>query len=74
MSEHLARHQVDARVSRTALGDLEIGAAILSYAANVSADTIVMGAYGHSRFRERVLGGATRALLDQMTVPVVMSH
>lgn len=74
MSEHLARHQVDARVSRTALGDLEIGAAILSHAANVSADTIVMGAYGHSRFRERVLGGATRALLDQMTVPVVMSH
>ena len=74
MSGYLARHEVRARVSRTVLGDLDIGAAILSRAADVSADSIVMGAYGHARLRERVLGGATRALLDQMTVPVVMSH
>jgi nucleotide-binding universal stress UspA family protein len=74
MSGYLARHDVNARVSRTTLGELDIGAAILSQAADVAADTIVMGAYGHARLRERVLGGATRALLDQMTVPVLMSH
>ncbi|TAK37570.1 MAG: universal stress protein, partial [Betaproteobacteria bacterium] len=34
----------------------------------------VMGAYGHSRLRELVLGGVTRTLLDTMTVPVLMSH
>jgi nucleotide-binding universal stress UspA family protein len=38
------------------------------------ADLIVMGAYGHSRLRELVLGGVTRTLLEAMTVPVLMSH
>ena len=38
------------------------------------ADLIVTGAYGHSRMREFVFGGATRTLLDHMTVPVLMSH
>jgi len=38
------------------------------------ADLIVMGAYGHARWREVVLGGVTRELLGQMTVPVFMSH
>ena len=40
----------------------------------MSADLIVMGAYGHARWTERVLGGATRGLLATMTVPVLMSH
>jgi len=40
----------------------------------MGADMIVMGAYGHARLREIVLGGATRALLAHMTVPVFMSH
>jgi nucleotide-binding universal stress UspA family protein len=35
---------------------------------------IVMGGYGHSRLREFVLGGATRGILEAMTVPVFMSH
>ncbi len=48
--------------------------AMLSRAADLSADLIVMGAYGHARWSERVLGGATRGLLDAMTVPVLMSH
>jgi len=47
---------------------------MLSYAADSSADMIVMGGYGHSRLREFVLGGATRGLLEAMTVPVLMSH
>ncbi|MET5115250.1 universal stress protein, partial [Burkholderia pseudomallei] len=38
------------------------------------ADLLVMGAYGHTRGRERVLGGLTRTMLESMTVPVLLSH
>jgi len=58
-------------VETTSIG---IAEAILSRAADIDADLIVMGAYGHSRWAERVLGGATRGLLASMTVPVLMSH
>jgi nucleotide-binding universal stress UspA family protein len=54
--------------------EIAIGEAILSRAADMGADLIVMGAYGHARWTERVLGGATRGLLASMTVPVLMSH
>ena len=54
--------------------EIDIGNAMLSRAADYQADLIVMGAYGHARWTERVLGGATRGLLDAMTVPVLMSH
>jgi nucleotide-binding universal stress UspA family protein len=40
----------------------------------MGADLLVMGAYGHSRWRELVLGGVTRSLLREMTVPVLLSH
>ena len=42
--------------------------------ADIGADLLVMGAYGHSRLRELVLGGATHTVLSEMTVPVLMSH
>ena len=74
ISLHLARHKVKAEVAPARVTDIEVGDAILSYAADVGADLIVMGAYGHSRLREMVLGGATRHLLQHMTVPVLMSH
>ena len=61
----------DLRVETT---DIGIADAMLSRAADLSADLIVMGAYGHARWTERVLGGATRGLLATMTVPVLMSH
>ena len=48
--------------------------AILSHAADIGADFIVMGGYGHSRLREFMLGGVTRSILGSMTVPVLMSH
>lgn len=48
--------------------------AMLSRAADHGTDLIVMGAYGHARWAESMLGGATRGLLDTMTVPVLMSH
>jgi nucleotide-binding universal stress UspA family protein len=47
---------------------------LLSHAADTSADLIVMGAYGHSRLREFILGGVTRGILSAMTVPTLMSH
>ncbi len=61
----------EVRVETTEAG---IADAMLSRAADLGADLIVMGAYGHSRWTERMLGGATRGLLQSMTVPVLMSH
>jgi nucleotide-binding universal stress UspA family protein len=71
---YLARHGVKAAVSRYGSPGLDIGSQILSRAADMTVDLIVMGAYGHSRVRELVLGGATRTLLESMTAPVLMSH
>ena len=51
-----------------------IGETILSRAADLGANLIVMGCYGHTRWRELILGGATRSILKSMTVPVLMSH
>lgn len=48
--------------------------ALLNYASDIGADLLVTGGYSHSRTREAVLGGVTRALLDHMTLPVLMSH
>jgi nucleotide-binding universal stress UspA family protein len=70
---YLARHGVKVNVARQQAG-IDVGAQILSRAADSDADLIVMGAYGHSRARELVLGGATRTLLASMTVPVLMAH
>lgn len=74
ISLFLARHDVKATVSSQRSVDGDVGSAILSRAADLGADLIVMGAYGHSRVRERVLGGATRTIFESMTVPVLMSH
>jgi nucleotide-binding universal stress UspA family protein len=65
---------VRAPVHCHALGPADIGEALLSLAADVSSNLLVMGCYGHSRAREWVLGGATRSLLRSMTLPVLMSH
>jgi nucleotide-binding universal stress UspA family protein len=71
---HLARHGVKAEATHIHADDIAIGDMILSRAADCGADLIVMGAYGHARLREIVLGGATRNLLEHMTAPVLMSH
>jgi len=54
--------------------DAAIGDLILSRAADVQADLLVMGAYGHGRFRELVLGGVTKTILTSMTIPVLLAH
>ncbi|SPK70585.1 hypothetical protein CT19425_U600079 [Cupriavidus taiwanensis] len=53
---------------------MTVGELILSRASDFGADLVVMGAYGHGRMRERVLGGVTRTLLESMTVPVMFSR
>jgi len=70
----LARHEIEATARVEARPAAEIADAMLSRAADFEADLIVMGAYGHARWTERVLGGATRGILASMTVPVLMSH
>src|SRR5690606_4452572 len=74
LAAYLARHDVKVHVSQQHGDDIEVGEQILSRAADLHSDLIVMGAYGHSRLRELALGGATRTLLASMTVPVLMSH
>jgi nucleotide-binding universal stress UspA family protein len=71
---HLARHGVKAQIERTVSAGLPVGEVLLSRLADLGADLLVMGAYGHSRMREVLLGGVTRSLLRSMTVPVLMSH
>ena len=74
MGQHLARHGVKVEVHRIPGGDIDVADALLSHAADSGTDFIVMGGYGHSRFREFVLGGVTHSIFRSMTVPVLMSH
>ncbi len=73
IARNLARHGINAELKTLPKGD-DVGALILSYAADENADLLVMGGYGHSRLREFVLGGATRTILASMTLPVFMAH
>ena len=71
----LARHEVRASPScEGRRAGATLAETIRSRAAERGADLIVMGAYGRSRWSERILGGTTRGLLDTMTVPLLMSH
>ena len=74
IAQHLARHGMKAEAAHTVAKDIADGEALLSYAADIGADLIVAGAYGHSRARELVFGGVTRTLIAEMTAPVLMSH
>lgn len=74
IATHLARHGLKVAVDNIIAADIDVGNAILSHAADINADLLVMGGYGHSRVRELVLGGATRTILSSMTIPVLMSH
>lgn len=71
---HLARHGVKVATEATVSGGMDVGNVLLSRANDLAVDLLVMGAYGHSRFRELVLGGATRTVLESMTVPILMTH
>lgn len=70
----LGRHQVKVTVQHEVAADADVGDLIRKCAADYHADVVVMGLYGHSRLREIVLGGASRTLLSETTVPLFMAH
>ncbi len=74
IATHLARHNLHVEVREITNATGDIGQTILSFAADEGADWMVMGGYGHSRMREFFLGGATRGILESMTLPVLMAH
>ena len=73
IERYLKLNGIEASVERSGDDD-EVGERLLSRAADVDADLLVMGCYGHSRAREIVLGGASRTVLRSMTLPVLMCH
>ena len=73
IERHLSRHGLPAEF-KLLISDVDPANTLLSYASDLSADLLVMGGYGHSRYRELLMGGVTRAILETMTLPVLMSH
>ncbi|AWL99892.2 universal stress protein [Bradyrhizobium amphicarpaeae] len=74
LARHLGRRGLSTRTVGLSASRADIQPTILSLAADEALDLLVMGGYGHSRLQERVLGGVTRAMLEAMTVPTLMSH
>ena len=71
---HLAHHDVVAEVVTAESQDRRIADVILEEARRISADLIIMGAYGHTRLREQVFGGATRDMLTASESPILVAH
>ncbi|WP_350015760.1 universal stress protein [Rhodanobacter sp. IGA1.0] len=71
---YLLRHGVTPRPNYIRASSAMAGEILLKEVENIDADLLVMGAYGHSRVRERVFGGATRRVLEEAVVPVLMQH
>lgn len=74
LSQYLARHGVRVEIDVLSKTLPRVSDSLIRHAADVNAEMMVMGAYGHSRFREAIFGGATRAILENATLPVLMAH
>ncbi len=74
LSQFLARHGVRTEIDVLSKTLPRISDVILRHATDTGADMVVMGAYGHSRFREAIMGGATRDMLEKALLPVFMAH
>ncbi len=74
LSQMLARHGVKCEIDVLSKTMTRVSDILNRHAADTEADMIVMGAYGHSRFREAILGGATRNMLEQSEIPVFLAH
>ena len=70
---YLARHGVNVELREQKV-HYDVGNALLTLAAEIDADLLVMGGYGHSRLRETLFGGVTSTVLGTMTIPVLMAH
>ncbi len=71
---YLARHGVQVEVSHDPGVEIDTGNYLLSRATDLETDLLVMGAWGHTRLRELIMGGVTRTLMQHMTIPVLLSH
>ena len=74
LSKNLSRHGIDVVLDRVDAKGRRIGDVLEAYVASYASDMLVMGAYGHSRLREFVLGGATKSLLLKPPLPILFSH
>ena len=74
LCQMLVRHGVRAEVSVLARTEPRISDVLLRHLRDKGADLLVMGAYGHSRLREAILGGATREMLEHAKIPVMLAH
>jgi nucleotide-binding universal stress UspA family protein len=74
VSQYLARHGVKVEIDVLSKTLPRVSDVLLRHVGDMDADMVVMGAYGHSRFREAIFGGATRYMLEQATVPTFMAH
>jgi nucleotide-binding universal stress UspA family protein len=71
--QHLMRHGIHATF-RNIPGGIDAAEMLLSYVADTDANLMIAGAYGHPRLVETIVGGATRTLLESMTIPLLMAH
>jgi nucleotide-binding universal stress UspA family protein len=74
LAKHLSYHGVDIILDKIDALEDDIGDNLGSYAASRDADVLIMGAYGHSRIREFILGGATKSVLSRPLLPTLLSH
>lgn len=74
LAHYLSWHGIQTDTRTSDVGDLSIGEAILGEALRESSDLLVMGAYGHNRYRELIFGGVTRYILDECMLPVLLAH
>ncbi len=74
LAEYLADHDIEAQPSRLQGDDRPIANILQAHVRDVGAGLLVMGGFGHSRMRDFVLGGATRGVLEDLRVPVLVSH
>jgi nucleotide-binding universal stress UspA family protein len=74
MAAHLERHGITAELMETLSGEKSVMEILFASIAEVGADLLVMGAFGHSRLKEFLFGGVTYDLLQKLPVPVLMSH
>ena len=74
VAKNLSLHGIDVTCDEVDAAGRPIGEVLESYAASCGADVLVMGAYGHSRIRDFILGGATKTLLATPPLPILLSH
>ena len=74
LAKNLSRHGIDVVLDRVDARGRPAGGVLEAYVASHELDLLVMGAYGHSRLREFILGGATNSLLSKPPLPILFSH